>query len=177
MNLPHFSSTSHCPISTPHFVSRCGLRLLTPSSHEGNHHLRYPRSVEAMTLADRIVVMNAGVIEQIGKPLDLYHRPASLFVARFIGSPTMNTLPASLTHGRLTLLKKSIHLDETFGYGGLDSQVVVGIRPEDLIQCSEEDAWVTGELLVAERWAVRHMAMWRSVTQRCSARSFLERAT
>ncbi|GGD42647.1 hypothetical protein GCM10011335_51690 [Aureimonas glaciei] len=45
-----------------------------------------------MTLADRIVVMNGGHMEQVGRPLDLYHRPATLFVARFIGSPTMNTL-------------------------------------------------------------------------------------
>ncbi len=107
--------------------------------------------VEAMTLADRIVVMNAGVIEQIGKPLDLYHRPASLFVARFIGSPTMNTLPANLARGLLTLLNKSIHLDDAVAYGRLDGQIVVGIRPEDLIECSEDDAWVTGELVVAER--------------------------
>jgi multiple sugar transport system ATP-binding protein len=48
--------------------------------------------VEAMTLADRIVVLNAGRIEQVGKPLDLYERPASLFVAGFIGSPKMNLL-------------------------------------------------------------------------------------
>jgi ABC-type sugar transport system ATPase subunit len=48
--------------------------------------------VEAMTLADRIVVMNGGHMEQVGRLLDLYHRPATLFVAHFIGSPTMNTL-------------------------------------------------------------------------------------
>jgi multiple sugar transport system ATP-binding protein len=48
--------------------------------------------VEAMTLADRIVVFNAGVIEQVGKPMDLYHSPANLFVAGFIGSPKMNFL-------------------------------------------------------------------------------------
>jgi multiple sugar transport system ATP-binding protein len=46
--------------------------------------------VEAMTLADKIVVINAGIIEQVGRPLDLYHTPANLFVAGFIGSPTMN---------------------------------------------------------------------------------------
>ena len=46
--------------------------------------------VEAMTLADKIVVLNAGRIEQVGRPLELYHRPANLFVAGFIGSPTMN---------------------------------------------------------------------------------------
>ena len=48
--------------------------------------------VEAMTLADRIVVLNAGKIEQVGAPMELYHHPANLFVARFIGSPAMNTV-------------------------------------------------------------------------------------
>ncbi len=52
--------------------------------------------VEAMTLADKIVVMHAGRIEQVGSPLDLYRRPANTFVARFIGSPRMNLLPARL---------------------------------------------------------------------------------
>ena len=50
--------------------------------------------VEAMTLADKIVVLNAGVVQQVGSPLDLYHRPANLFVAGFIGSPKMNLLKA-----------------------------------------------------------------------------------
>src|SRR5512138_1519834 len=52
--------------------------------------------VEAMTLADRIVVMNAGHIEQVGSPDDLYHRPATKFVAAFIGSPAMNMVPCGL---------------------------------------------------------------------------------
>ena len=53
--------------------------------------------VEAMTLADRIVVLNAGVVEQFGSPLELYHHPQNLFVAGFIGSPRMNFLRG---HGR-----------------------------------------------------------------------------
>jgi ABC-type sugar transport system ATPase subunit len=53
--------------------------------------------VEAMTLADKIVVMNKGRIEQTGKPLDLYYKPANLFVATFIGSPAMNIMPATVT--------------------------------------------------------------------------------
>jgi alpha-glucoside transport system ATP-binding protein len=48
--------------------------------------------VEAMTLADRIVVLRGGYIEQVGSPMELYHRPANLFVAQFIGSPAMNIL-------------------------------------------------------------------------------------
>jgi len=53
--------------------------------------------VEAMTLADRIVVLNEGRIEQVGKPMDIYLRPASRFVATFVGSPTINLLPVTLT--------------------------------------------------------------------------------
>src|SRR5579872_5291720 len=52
--------------------------------------------VEAMTLADRVVVMNAGIIEQVGAPNDLYHSPATKFVAGFIGSPAMNFIPCQL---------------------------------------------------------------------------------
>jgi sn-glycerol 3-phosphate transport system ATP-binding protein len=64
--------------------------------------------VEAMTMADRVVVMNAGVAEQIGPPLEVYHNPASLFVAGFIGSPPMNfitpaLLPSAATEGATTL--------------------------------------------------------------------------
>ncbi|KQT68937.1 MULTISPECIES: sn-glycerol-3-phosphate ABC transporter ATP-binding protein UgpC [unclassified Aureimonas] len=51
--------------------------------------------MEAMTLADRLVVLNAGLVEQVGRPIDLYEKPASLFVAGFIGSPGMNLLPAA----------------------------------------------------------------------------------
>ena len=56
--------------------------------------------VEAMTLADRIVVLRAGVIEQVGTPLDLYNHPANLFVAGFIGSPRMNFLAAEVAGQR-----------------------------------------------------------------------------
>ena len=59
--------------------------------------------VEAMTLADRIVVLNAGRVEQIGAPREVYHSFANLFVAGFIGSPAMNLLPATLGPGGITL--------------------------------------------------------------------------
>jgi sn-glycerol 3-phosphate transport system ATP-binding protein len=106
--------------------------------------------VEAMTLADRIVVMNGGVVEQIGKPLDLYHNPASLFVARFIGSPTMNTLPATLSGGALQILGRTIKFEGAAGVANDGRSVVVGLRPEDLTQCSPDEAWFSGELVVAE---------------------------
>lgn len=64
--------------------------------------------VEAMTLADRIVVLNAGRVEQIGTPREVYHSPANLFVAGFIGSPAMNLLPAILGTDGVALMSGSV---------------------------------------------------------------------
>ncbi|MHA3979238.1 ABC transporter ATP-binding protein [Halovulum sp. GXIMD14794] len=85
--------------------------------------------VEAMTLADRIVVLRDGRVEQIGTPLDLYHRPANLFVAGFIGSPKMNFLP--LTTDKDGLLRLEGELGGTsLPVAGTGS--TLGIRPEHL---------------------------------------------
>ncbi len=59
--------------------------------------------IEAMTMADKIVVMNGGNIEQIGRPLDLYDRPNNLFVAGFIGSPAMNLVKGTISGGALRM--------------------------------------------------------------------------
>ena len=69
--------------------------------------------VEAMTMADKIVVLNAGTIEQVGSPLDLYHRPANLFVAGFIGSPKMNLITGTVAanHGAATVGIRPEHID------------------------------------------------------------------
>ncbi|PLL12449.1 sugar ABC transporter ATP-binding protein [Tabrizicola sp. TH137] len=74
--------------------------------------------VEAMTMADKIVVLNAGRIEQVGSPLDLYHRPQNLFVAGFIGSPKMNFLAGAeaAKHGAATIGIRPEHLE--IGAGG-----------------------------------------------------------
>ena len=81
--------------------------------------------IEAMTLADKIVVLNAGQIEQVGRPLDLYHRPDTLFVAGFIGSPTMNFIAgdAAAKLGATTLGIRPEHLilDASGPYSGLVS--------------------------------------------------------
>lgn len=69
-----------------------------------HHHLQATMiyvthdQVEAMTMADRIVVLNAGEISQVGAPLELYHKPANTFVARFIGNPKMNFLSVTCTN-------------------------------------------------------------------------------
>ncbi len=84
--------------------------------------------VEAMTLADRIVVLKLGEVEQIGTPAEVYHKPASTFVASFIGSPAMNFIPASLEQGQLHVAGKQFFLPD---YEGLSMEgLTVGIRPE-----------------------------------------------
>ncbi|WP_412050098.1 ABC transporter ATP-binding protein [Hoeflea sp. Naph1] len=88
--------------------------------------------VEAMTMADRIVVMNDGRIEQIGTPLELYDNPANLFVAGFIGSPAMNMIEGTVADGLFTAADGT-----TIKLGDLRNQVsgdiVLGLRPEHFV--------------------------------------------
>ena len=85
--------------------------------------------VEAMTLADRIVILNRGRVEQIGTPEEVYDRPASIFVAGFIGAPAMNLLPAKLDDGRVTLRDGTTLPAAEAG----ERDVWCGVRPEDLV--------------------------------------------
>ncbi len=84
--------------------------------------------VEAMTLAHRMIVMNAGRAEQIGAPIDVYRRPATTFVAGFIGSPPMNFFPTEVD-GR---------------------QLLLGVRPEHLEPCAEGEAAFTADVVLVE---------------------------
>ena len=97
--------------------------------------------IEAMTMGDRIVVMKDGRIEQVGSPLDLYDHPTNVFVAGFIGSPSMNFVPATLRRqgGAASLvLDDGTTLAAPRGAGGSDGQpVVLGTRPEHLRLASE----------------------------------------
>ena len=86
--------------------------------------------VEAMTMADKIVVMNAGRVEQIGAPLDLYDRPINQFVAGFIGSPSMNFITGTITAGGFTAAGATLPLPA--GTTNIGTKAVYGIRPEHL---------------------------------------------
>ena len=92
--------------------------------------------VEAMTLADRVVVMNHGIIEQVGAPQELYHNPATRFVAGFIGSPAMNFLPARVADGAIHLAGGTVlpipeaRRDRYAPAAG--RELLFGIRPEHL---------------------------------------------
>src|SRR5271166_887963 len=91
--------------------------------------------IEAMTMADRIVVMRDGVVEQVGAPLELYDRPATLFVAGFIGSPAMNLLKGSIhVNGKPSFLTETgVELPLKSAPGGADGRpCIYGIRPEHL---------------------------------------------
>ncbi len=86
--------------------------------------------VEAMTLADRLIVMNAGIAEQIGSPIEIYEKPASLFVASFIGSPSMNFLDGKVADDKSHVVLgdgSKIDLDHVIDAG---RDLVVGVRPE-----------------------------------------------
>ena len=93
--------------------------------------------VEAMTLADRIVVMNDGAIEQVGTPMELFNNPANTFVAGFLGSPPMNQLKGTLTASGAKVGNTEIKLDGAInGHAGRD--VIVGIRPEHVTLTPEQ---------------------------------------
>jgi sn-glycerol 3-phosphate transport system ATP-binding protein len=89
---------------------------------------------EGMTLADRLVIMNKGTIEQIGTPEDIYEHPASLYVAGFVGSPAMNILPGTVAaSGVSVLLGDGQMLDVQSSFKALGGQLVqIGLRPEKL---------------------------------------------
>ncbi|SMQ62022.1 carbohydrate ABC transporter ATP-binding protein, CUT1 family [Devosia lucknowensis] len=94
--------------------------------------------VEAMTLADKIVVLNGGIVQQVGSPLDLYHRPANLFVAGFIGSPKMNLATVTVEASDATSVRVSgpTMAAQTLPLDGqppsVGSTLTLGVRPHEL---------------------------------------------
>lgn len=112
--------------------------------------------VEAMTLADRIVVMRDGRIEQIGTPLDLYRRPANMFVAGFIGSPEMNLLEATVDVVDQGRFRAKLAGGQVIDLGGSlpageRQRMHVGIRPEHLEIVAAESAGIRGVVQIVER--------------------------
>ena len=108
--------------------------------------------IEAMTLADRIVVLDEGTIMQAGSPRDLYNRPQNKFVAEFIGSPKMNLLPAETADGQLRLKAATPHI---VGLAAPTSDVAwLGVRPEnitlDITGGASGALMITGMLSVCE---------------------------
>lgn len=106
--------------------------------------------VEALTLADRIVVLDHGIVQQIGTPMELYETPANLFVARFIGSPIMNLIDVRVQQGRLSIAnaQNTIDLPEL---PGQDAACHLGIRPEHVRTVASTEGHLQGTIEVVER--------------------------
>ena len=112
--------------------------------------------VEAMTMADKIVVLRAGSVEQVGTPLELYHHPQNQFVAGFIGSPKMNFVPAvvmGVSQQTVTVkLDSGKEVTLPVDGSGLDAgdRVTVGIRPEHCSLADQDTALLSGTVEVVE---------------------------
>ncbi|WHP64686.1 sn-glycerol-3-phosphate import ATP-binding protein UgpC [Vibrio harveyi] len=102
--------------------------------------------VEAMTLADKLVVLNKGNVEQVGTPLEIYDNPASLFVATFIGSPSMNILDGNVSVDGITIGDALLPVSTTNLALG---EIKLGLRPEHL-QISQDNPWLQVEVELIE---------------------------
>lgn len=106
--------------------------------------------VEAMTLADKIVVLRAGRIEQVGSPIQLYNEPNNMFVAQFIGSPKMNFFgPSDLSPAQAKTL---------------ETGQILGCRPEHMMPCEAADAWISGVLELVENLGEYALVHLRNVS-------------
>ncbi|AEQ52614.1 hypothetical protein KKY_2606 [Pelagibacterium halotolerans B2] len=135
------------PLSNLDAELRVLMRAEITSLHErlGNTMIYVTHDqIEAMTMADKIVVLRKGVIEQVGAPLELYNRPANMFVAGFIGSPRMNFIPGTITdvtpdgltfvgEGLAPIILASAVENLTPGMS-----VTLGVRPEDMVPAKDQ---------------------------------------
>lgn len=113
--------------------------------------------VEAMTMADKIVVLDAGFVSQVGKPLELYHYPKNRFVAGFIGSPKMNFISVLVEEVEAQRVKVTLSNRHTLwvpvdGTGVKKGErMSLGIRPEHLVQSKEGDSHIQGDVIAVEK--------------------------
>jgi len=142
---------------------------------------------EALTLGDRIAVMRAGILQQVGSPADLYAHPDNLFVAGFIGSPSMNFLPGEIDGDSLKLpigdvpLTDSLRKRLSSGPGGGRKGVIVGLRPEDfedatIIQDSSRGITFHTKIDVLESMGSEFYAYFNVESEKVSSRELEELA-
>ena len=123
--------------------------------------------IEAMTLGDRIAVMKDGEVQQLGRPLDIYDRPANMFVANFVGSPEMNLLEAELqsADGRPSVICDgfALPLPENAPFRRPDDgKVVLGVRPEHLFLAEGEADAISAEIELVEQMGAQTLLICRS---------------
>ena len=123
--------------------------------------------VEAMTLGQRIVVMDGGVVQQAAPPLELYRQPANRFVAGFIGSPAMNFVRGMLNDGRFAFDGREISLN---GNASGSGAAILGIRPEDLLADGAGPTLGPVSLEVVEQMGHESLGYFHLAGQRCAMR-------
>ena len=96
--------------------------------------------VEAMTLGQRVAVLRDGLLQQVDTPQNLFHRPANLFVAAFIGSPSMNLVDADVEDGRVSFADVSFPLPDAYAAAGVKGRLILGIRPTDFEHATTAEA-------------------------------------
>jgi multiple sugar transport system ATP-binding protein len=122
---------------------------------------------EAMTLADRIVVMNDRKIQQVGMPMEIYDRPANSFVARFVGSPAMTMLPVTLGPAKgihaVALLRDGTPIETRISRSALTGQndLQLGLRPECVTISADGEGSVSAEAILVERLGDRTLVYGR----------------
>jgi multiple sugar transport system ATP-binding protein len=142
---------------------------------------------EALTLGDRIAVMRSGVLQQVGPPGELYNRPTNLFVAGFIGSPSMNFLPGALDGDTIHLPIGDIRLPDEIrrrvaaGAGERRRQLIAGLRPEhfedaSLVQNTGRGLKFKAKIDVLESMGAEYYAYFEVASERVSARELEELA-
>ena len=120
--------------------------------------------IEAMTLADRVVVMNKGVVQQLGSPTEIYDRPANVFVAGFIGNPAMNLVEGEVKDG--TFAAENISVP---GIGTTDGPLTLGFRAEDATLTANARAKKTTGILSADVYALELLGDATMVTVRAGS--------
>lgn len=110
-----------------------------------------------MTMADKIVVLDAGYVSQVGRPLELYHYPQNRFVAGFIGSPKMNFMSVFIDEVEKEQVKVQLSNGTSF-WIPVDGTTVtrgermsLGVRPEHLLSAQDGDATISGEVMIVEK--------------------------
>jgi ABC-type sugar transport system ATPase subunit len=136
--------------------------------------------VEAMTMADRIVVLRNGLVQQVGTTGDVYSKPANTFVATFVGSPPMNLFAGRIEgagDGR-TFVSPAVSLpvDRSFTAVPVDDPVTLGIRPEDIELCSADRATVSGTVELVENIGAEDFISVSLGEQRCMVRTAIHSA-
>ena len=101
--------------------------------------------IEAMTLADRVVVMERGIVQQVGTPTEIYDKPANAFVAGFIGNPAMNLIQGTISGG--SFMAENVQID---GFNVSDGPVTLGFRAEDAAVTDSGDAGITAPIYALE---------------------------